>query len=80
MLQALKMDLRQCTLFSVAVNSILVLGNGYLSLCMRKYAYFVYDIICYIVVESLSQVRRRLNGVEKERLEAATRSNAEVWI
>lgn len=37
-------------------------------------------IICYIVVESLSQVRRRLNGVEKERLEAATRSNAEVWI
>lgn len=33
-----------------------------------------------IIVESLSQVRRRLNGVEKERLEAATRSNAEVWI
>lgn len=28
--------------------------------------------------ESLSQVRRRLNGVEKERLEAATRSNAEI--
>ncbi|XP_062577737.1 coiled-coil domain-containing protein 171-like isoform X2 [Saccostrea cucullata] len=28
--------------------------------------------------ESLSQVRRRLNAVEKERLEAATRSNAEI--
>lgn len=45
-------------------------------LCLKFHIIMLYCII----VESLSQVRRRLNGVEKERLEAATRSNAEVWI
>lgn len=48
--------------------------------CVRGNLHVLFKISCYIIVESLSQVRRRLNGVEKERLEAATRSNAEVWI
>ena len=40
----------------------------------------IYSLILIFISETVSQVRKRLNGVEKERLEAASRSNSEVSI
>lgn len=87
-----KNEIWYISVYSFPLSLLIRIACLYVFLSLNIHIHIIYMIFIdslpwfwmkYIVlniVESLSQVRRRLNGVEKERLEAATRSNAEVNI